>query len=162
MFYAPTPPGTCLVPNWQEPDWIPPTPENIAGTLIMEAKHLIWKRLAIIAAKRLACLWEDYAFTDLILAWAKETETTGCLHPADHCRRGAKLLSKSRCRTIRKAYLQKAAERKITGKRRTKALTTIRKLEEEGQYLLQFALENPAKKRKYTRKQITVWPTLNL
>lgn len=155
MFYAPSPPGTCLVPDWQEPNWIPPTKENQAARQLLQ--HTIMPELT----HKIQHLEAADIFPCLTIT-AREIANRTCTATAKDIRILHHLTRPSIIRHWKNELLHHAGTAPMQPHAILAAEDALITLREIHQATGIFCKQYPRQKRKYTRRQPDPQPTLNL
>ena len=150
-----TPPGTCFVPDWQEPGWIPNTTENQAARALL--RHTIMPALL----PALPAL--DAAAEDSILAiTAREIDKRTPTATAQDIRIIHHLTKPTFLRHWRQYLSEPAIATTIAPSTFCDAINALVTLREIHQLTTTYCKQYPRKKRKYTRRQPDTQLHLNL
>lgn len=150
-----TPPGTCYVPDWQEPGWIPATQENQAARALL--LHTIMPALlAALPALEAADITHTLVFTAREIDKRTHTATAQDIHSIHHLTKPSYLSS------WRKLITQPATATAIGPDAFYAAFNALATLRQIHQATTIYCKQYPRQKRKYTRRQPDPQPTLNL
>lgn len=150
-----TPPGTCCVPEWQEPGWIPNTTENQAARALL--LHTVMPALlAALPALEAAAQDSTLAIT------AREIDKLTAAATAQDIRIIHHLTKPSFLRHWRQYLTDPAIATAIGPDAFYAAINALATLREIHQLTTTYCKQYPRQKRKYTRRQPDTQLILNL
>ena len=150
-----TPPGTCYVPDWQEPGWIPATQENQAARALI--LHTIMPALlAALPALEAADITHTLVFTAREIDKRTHTATAQDIRIIHH------LTKPSFLRHWRKDLTHPSTAATLHPYTILAALGALATLRQIHTATATFCKQYPRQKRKYTRRQPDTQLNLNL